>query len=92
MKSNETKVIHFEPDLNVKYNKVFRDNVIELFSDVTESLQEDRYGKQIFGAVILISEDHQVLTAYAGRAHHFTTLGALQSMMNRIERENGEEQ
>lgn len=88
----KSKVVEITFDEDARENMSFNAEVRQLILDMAEAVANDKYGKQIFAAVVMINDKHEVATAYAGRAHIFTTLGALQHMANRISQRQMEDE
>lgn len=62
--------------------------IIEWTDDNTRIVKDRTYGRVTGGAIVLLTDRGEVVTAYAGDVRIFTMVGALKHMGNRIFKEN----
>lgn len=62
----------------------------DLMADGAKDIESDKFGNVVFAAVVYVTSDNDVVTQYAGNAHTFQCMGALQHMSNRVANENND--
>ena len=78
-----------QPHNKAEYNDRFEKDVIEWTEETANLVKERLNGKIIFGAIVLINDKADCVTSFQGRAHIFTTIGALDHLADRVRNETG---
>ena len=77
--------LHRHPE---EHNDLWEEEIFEWISDITEFIKNRAYGRITAGAIVLVNDKLDVVTAYAGKVRTFTMVGAFKHMGNRIFNEN----
>lgn len=73
-----------------EHNDFWEKETVEWLNDTVVMAQDRTYGKVTTGAVVLVTDEGDVITSYAGKVKTFTLVGAFKHITNRIFEENFE--